>query len=186
MTDAELLAGFEACTLESFHHADHVRVAWIILHRMPFPDAVRKDTAMLAILPSLVVIAVSILFILPARARPIVAMIVLVAVISELWEASSGWNPVLPQERSYPSTPLIERLQDIVKRTPRSAPFRIVGFGPALFPNAQAIYGFEDIRAHDPMANGRYVGVLRVVTGYNTGDYNWGYPQPPQGRHWCR
>ncbi|PYQ50336.1 MAG: hypothetical protein DMF59_11085 [Acidobacteria bacterium] len=142
-----------------------------LMMRMPFPDAVRKDTAMLAILPSLVVIAVSILFILPARARPIVAMIVLVAVISELWEASSGWNPVLPQERSYPSTPLIERLQDIVKRTPRSAPFRIVGFGPALFPNAQAIYGFEDIRAHDPMANGRYVGVLRVVTGYNTGDY---------------
>ena len=33
MTDAELLAGFEACTLESFHHADHVRVAWVVLRR---------------------------------------------------------------------------------------------------------------------------------------------------------
>jgi uncharacterized protein (DUF2236 family) len=39
MTDDDLLAGFEACTLEEFHHADHVRVAWIILRRMPFPDA---------------------------------------------------------------------------------------------------------------------------------------------------
>ena len=137
----------------------------------PFSDAVRKDTAMIAILPSLVVIAISILFALPARARPVVAMIVLVAVISELWEASSGWNPVLPQERTYPSTPLIEKLKDIVSESPPSAPFRVVGLGPALFPNAQAIYGFEDIRAHDPMANGRYLGVLRVVAGYNTADY---------------
>ena len=39
MTDDELLAGFEACTLDSFHHADHVRVAWIILRRMPYLEA---------------------------------------------------------------------------------------------------------------------------------------------------
>lgn len=142
-----------------------------LMVKMPFPNAVRKDGAMLAILPSLIVIAISILFLLPARARPIVAMLLLVATISELWEASSGWNPVLPKERSYPSTPLIDRLKDIQAVTPRGAPFRVVGLGPALFPNAQAIYGFEDIRAHDPMANGRYLGVLRVVTGYNTADY---------------
>ncbi len=142
-----------------------------LMMKMPFPDAVRKDTAMIAILPSLLVIAVSILFALPARARPVVAMIVLVAIISELWEASSGWNPVLPQERTYPTPPLIERLKDLASEAPPSAPFRIVGLGPALFPNAQAIYGLEDIRAHDPMANGRYLGVLRVVAGYNTADY---------------
>ncbi len=39
MTDDELLSGFEACALESFHHADHVRVAWIILRREPFAAA---------------------------------------------------------------------------------------------------------------------------------------------------
>ena len=33
MTDAEMLAAFEDCTLEPFHHRDHVRVAWIILRR---------------------------------------------------------------------------------------------------------------------------------------------------------
>ena len=38
MTDEELLSGFESCALESFHHADHVRVAWIILRRMPYPE----------------------------------------------------------------------------------------------------------------------------------------------------
>lgn len=142
-----------------------------LMMKMPFPDAVRKDTAMIAILPSLVVIAISILFVLPARARPLVTMVLLVGVISELWQASSGWNPVLPKERTYPTTPLIERLKDIQNKTPPGAPFRVVGLGPALFPNAQAIYGLEDIRAHDPMANGRYLGVLRVVAGYNTADY---------------
>jgi len=134
-----------------------------------FPDAWKKDTAMIAILPSLTVIAIGILFALPARARPAVATILLAAVIAELWEASSGWNPVLPEKRSYPSTPLIERLKDLGDVS--TTPFRVVGLGSALFPNLQAIYGFEDIRAHDPMANGRYLGVPRVVGGYKTDDY---------------
>lgn len=136
-----------------------------------FPDPAKKDTAMIAIMPSLLVIALSILFALPARVRPAVAMIVLVAVIAELWEASSGWNPVLPEKRSYPTTPLLDRLTEIKEQTPPNSPFRVVGLGPALFPNVQALYGIEDIRAHDPMANGRYLGVLRVVTGYRTEDY---------------
>ena len=142
-----------------------------LMRTIPFPDAVWKDTAMLAILPSLVVIALSMLFALPMRARPFAAMIVLAAVVAELWSASSGWNPVLPIERSYPMTPLIARLQQIAKSTPASAPFRVVGLGPALFPNAQAMYGIEDIRAHDPMANGPYLGVLRVVTDYDPERY---------------
>ncbi|HMC20216.1 MAG TPA: hypothetical protein VKL19_00050 [Thermoanaerobaculia bacterium] len=142
-----------------------------LMMKVPFPDAVKKDTAMIAIAPSLTVIALSLLFALPARARPFAGMVVLVAVITELWAASSGWNPVLPVKRSYPTTPLIDRLMDIRKKTPSHAPFRIVGIGPSLFPNIQAIYGLEDVRAHDPMANGRYLGVLRVVTGYDTANY---------------
>ena len=47
MTDKELLAGFEACTLESFHHADHVRVAWIILRQEPLPEALEHFIASL-------------------------------------------------------------------------------------------------------------------------------------------
>src|SRR6266446_9271242 len=35
MTDEEFIAGFEACTLpaETFHHEQHVRVAWLYLQR---------------------------------------------------------------------------------------------------------------------------------------------------------
>jgi uncharacterized membrane protein YfhO len=34
-----------------------------------------------------------------------------------------------------------------------------------------AVFGFEDIRAHDPMANGRYLGVLRELGDYETAQY---------------
>jgi len=142
-----------------------------LMLKIPFPDAVKKDTAMIAILPSLAVIALSALFALPSRVRGFASMVVLVVVIGELWAASSGWNPVLPLQRSYPTTPLIDRMTQIAKSTPSSTPFRVVGLGAAMFPNIQAVYGFEDIRAHDPMANGRYLGVLRVVTDYNPDNY---------------
>ena len=39
MSDDELLARFEDGTLEPFHHLEHVRVAWIILGRLPLDDA---------------------------------------------------------------------------------------------------------------------------------------------------
>ena len=39
MTDRELVERFEACTLEDFHHADHVRVAWNMLRELPLDDA---------------------------------------------------------------------------------------------------------------------------------------------------
>jgi len=47
LDDDALVAGFEAATLASFHHADHVRVAWIHLGRLPLLDAARTFTASL-------------------------------------------------------------------------------------------------------------------------------------------
>lgn len=142
-----------------------------LMMKVDFPNAVTKDTAIIAILPSILVLALSALFVLKARGRHIATMIVGVAVVAELWAASDGWNPVLPVESMYPKTPLIVALQRMQAATPRSAPFRIVGIGAALFPNAQAMYGFADIRTHDPMANGRYLGVLRLVANLETNDY---------------
>jgi hypothetical protein len=44
MTDAELVAGFEAATLPaaSFSHVEHVRVAWWYLTQHPFPEALAR------------------------------------------------------------------------------------------------------------------------------------------------
>jgi hypothetical protein len=47
VTDGELVERFEACTLEDFHHADHVRVAWAMLREMPLDDAVARFIASL-------------------------------------------------------------------------------------------------------------------------------------------
>ena len=45
MDDAAFLQSFEACTLDSFHHADHVRVAWLYLRAHPLLVAIEKFTA---------------------------------------------------------------------------------------------------------------------------------------------
>jgi hypothetical protein len=42
MTDDEFLSRFEACTLDPFHHRDHVRVAFLYLRRYPAPEAIAR------------------------------------------------------------------------------------------------------------------------------------------------
>lgn len=41
LPDAELLTGFEPASLpnDAFHHAEHVRVAWLFVQRYGLPDA---------------------------------------------------------------------------------------------------------------------------------------------------
>jgi hypothetical protein len=143
---------------------------WVTL-TVDFPSGAAKDAAILAILPSVLVLVLAALFVLQARGRHIAAMLVGAALIAELWTATDGWNPVLPVEAMYPATPLIVALERLQHAAPGNAPFRIVGIGAALFPNAQAMYGFADIRTHDPMAYGRYLGVLRLLTDLETNEY---------------
>ena len=49
MTDDELISRFEDCTLasESFHHADHVRMAFLYLSRYPALEALQRFSASL-------------------------------------------------------------------------------------------------------------------------------------------
>jgi hypothetical protein len=49
MSDDELLAGFENCTLanEAFHHQEHVRVAFLYLSRYPTLEALQRFSAAL-------------------------------------------------------------------------------------------------------------------------------------------
>lgn len=130
----------------------------------------QRDTAMIAMIPSLFVLLVAAVApLVPARERPFALILLVAAVVNELWAVGSVWNPVVPERLMYPKTPLIEKLEAL--RAQAKAPFRIVATGPLFFPNSPAIYGFEDIRAHDPMSNGHYLGLLRVLTGYDTTDY---------------
>jgi hypothetical protein len=49
MTEEELVASFENCTLpnESFHHADHVRMAFLYLCRYPALEALQRFSSSL-------------------------------------------------------------------------------------------------------------------------------------------
>ncbi|HSP13465.1 MAG TPA: hypothetical protein VLV78_01790 [Thermoanaerobaculia bacterium] len=47
MTNAEFLAAFEACSLDEFHHRDHIRAAWCYLAANPLLEAVQRFTASL-------------------------------------------------------------------------------------------------------------------------------------------
>ena len=41
-SDDEFIAAMEACTIESFHHPDHVRLARLYCERLGHPEASRK------------------------------------------------------------------------------------------------------------------------------------------------
>ncbi|HVS33366.1 MAG TPA: YfhO family protein [Thermoanaerobaculia bacterium] len=137
----------------------------------------RHDAAVLAILPSVVVLFIAALLCVATRLRRStwiaegLTMLLAVAVIAELWNVSRGWNPNIRTAMMYPKTPLISALDELREKQPPNDPFRIVGAGPAFFVNVPAVYGFEDIRAHDPMAHGRYLGFLRTLADYETGQY---------------
>lgn len=136
-----------------------------------FPNDWMRQGALLSMIPSLLVIAATAVAVMLVRFRREALFVVLALTIAELWTATAGWNPVLPSALMYPQSPMITELQRLRDATPEHDDFRIVGFGAVLFPNISAIYGFEDIRAHDPMANGRYLGQMRVLANYDTNDY---------------
>lgn len=133
----------------------------VLIASFDFPQS-----AIRGVVPSAAVLAVAAFATVP-RFRAAATIVLLVAIVVEVWSPSIRWNPVVGDERMYPPAPLIRKLQALQT----GEPHRIVGLGSILYPNTGSIYGFEDIRTHDPMANARYLGVLRVLTGYNTEEY---------------
>ncbi len=142
----------------------------VFLTQTWLPTAYQRDVAGITFLPSIAVLAMATAAALFQK-RHFIVLALLVAVIAELWEVGRDWNPAVPDQWAYPRTPIITALDEIASKLPREDPFRIVGTGAVLFPNLSAVYGYEDVRAHDPMANGRYIGMLRVVTGYDSSNY---------------
>lgn len=132
-----------------------------------YASAYHHDSALLALLPSAIVLLIATAAAFVKRAE----LLLLVAIVAELWEVGSGWNPDVSTKWMYPRTPLLRKMAEIQAATPRNEPFRIVANGPMLFPNLSAMYGLEDVRAHDPMANGSYIGLLEKTVGYDSAAY---------------
>jgi hypothetical protein len=121
-----------------------------IVLRTHFPNEHALPLALAGMVPSLVVLAIAIF-----GNRVLIG----VAILAEIWLVTWHWNPVRPLDTFYPRTPLVDALVRV-----RSSDFRIAGIGEALFPNTNMLFGLADARTHDPMANGRYVGLVRLVT----------------------
>jgi len=136
-----------------------VALAYVML-RTHFPDPGERHFAVVTLIPSVAVLVVAALF----RKRP--ALIAL-AVYVELFATSAAWNPVQRGVELYPHTPMINTLL----RLQTSEPYRIAGIGAPLFPNLNVPFGLADVRTHDPMANGRYMRLLRTTRNWDAKAY---------------
>ncbi|HUP59361.1 MAG TPA: YfhO family protein [Thermoanaerobaculia bacterium] len=148
-------------------------IAFVMI-RTPFPNAEARNFAIAMLVPSLIVLA---LLLSTRRARFITVPLLAIAVYAELWQAAHGWNPVSRGTELYPRTPLIEALQR--QRGPE--PYRIAGIGAPLFPNTNALFGFEDARVKDPLASAEYMRLLRQTKGWDPKAYyeKWSDPDTP-------
>lgn len=141
-----------------------------LLLRIPMGSAYRFDTAVLGMLPGIAVLIVATIFAW-TRGKQAAAMALLVVAITDLFIVGRDRSMPLPDRMLYPKTPMIARLQELAAKAPPNEPFRFAGIGPQFFPNLSAIYGIEDIRAHDPMSNARYLAFLRLTADYEPWNY---------------
>jgi hypothetical protein len=171
-----ILAGRLVQIVEEGHRAPAITglVVALVLLLLPFglyaPTGDPLAHAARTTLPGLLVLLLAIAGISWRMRPPLLGGALSALILLELCTFGIPWNPVVPREMMYPSTPLIERLKELVSED-EMQPARITAIGATLFPNTSAIYGFQDIRGHDPMASARLLGMLRVFTGYTSERY---------------
>jgi hypothetical protein len=136
-----------------------------LMRTAAFPTPSHRDTALLSLLPSIAVLAAVALF--PIRRLSIVLLAALTFV--ELVVTIGRWNPIVMPRELYRPTPLLAALQQLQAHEVK--PFRILGTGGMLYPNAGAMFGLEDVRVHDPMADARYVDFLAAQVAWNPKEY---------------
>ena len=146
-------------------------VMLFLLLRIPMATAYQFDTAILAMLPGIVVLLVATIVAMRPNESTAPVMALLIVVIADLFLVGRDRNMPLPDRTLYPKTPLIAKLQELALKTPPNEPFRFAGIGAQFFPNLSAIYWIEDIRAHDPMSNARYLAFLKLTADYEPWNY---------------
>jgi hypothetical protein len=135
----------------------------IIVIRTPFPSAVARHDGLVSIIPSAIVLVIAAIALMP-RMRTVASVLLVAAVITEIWPLTIGWNSAFSIETFYPRTPLI----DALLRYHRPGFDRVAGIGGVLFPNTNAMFGIEDARIHDPMEPAPYV---RFIGDWISHDY---------------
>ncbi|HYH07311.1 MAG TPA: YfhO family protein [Thermoanaerobaculia bacterium] len=141
---------------------------FMLLRIVPMYYAYRYDTAVLAMLPSMLVLVVG--AVVATTRREWAVMALLVAVTFELFMIGRDRPTPLPFRTLYPKTPVIAKLQELAAKEPPNS-FRFTGIGAPLFPNVNVMYGLEDIRAHDPMSYANYLAFLKLTADYEVWNY---------------
>ena len=141
----------------------------LLLLQIPLYYEYKFDTAVLAMFPGMLVLVIA--TVVALRRSEAAIMLLLVAITAELFIYGRDRNPTVPDSLMYPKTPLLEVLEQESAKQPANQPFRMTGLGPAFFPNVNVLYGQEDVRPHDPMANGAYMGFLVHTADYNAEPY---------------
>jgi hypothetical protein len=139
-----------------------------LLRIVPLHYAYRFDTAVLAMLPSLLVLIAAV--VVATTKREWAVMGLLVAVTFELFAVGRNRPTPLPFYTLYPKTPVLAKLQELAAKEPPNT-FRFTGIGAPLFPNVNVMYGLEDIRAHDPMSYASYLAFLKLTADYEVWNY---------------
>ncbi|MDQ3281060.1 MAG: YfhO family protein [Acidobacteriota bacterium] len=142
----------------------------IVFASTNFADLEQRTTALTSLYPQLAMLVIAAIAASIKRAH-VALLFVLTGITAELFSQTHDWNPTVSMEWMYPRPPMLKALDEISAKVPKNEPFRIVGNGPMFFPNASAVYGYEDIRAHDPMANTRYIDFLRLTINYDAENY---------------
>ncbi|HEX6087934.1 MAG TPA: YfhO family protein, partial [Thermoanaerobaculia bacterium] len=141
-------------------------IALFTLKEFPSDEALR--TSLLTSARSVAVLVLAALFALLPRVRKWALLALIVAVIGELWPVTRAWNPPFPDSYMFAKTPLLEKLDELRAKQPPHT-YRVIGHGAMAYPNVNAMYGYEEVRAHDPMAFDRYMGFLGLTAGLKTG-----------------
>ncbi|MGH9422252.1 MAG: hypothetical protein ACRD3J_19905, partial [Thermoanaerobaculia bacterium] len=140
--------------------------AWALLAlliiRTIFPSDDALHDGLVSVIPSAIVLTIAAFTLVP-RLRGSASLLLVAAVIIEMWPLTIGWNSPFPISTFYPRTPLI----DAVLRHHRPGFDRVAGIGGVLFPNTNAMFGIEDARIHDPMEPARFVHFIDGVISHD-------------------
>lgn len=140
----------------------------------PLNGVVEKNVlgrTLMTSLPAFVALAAAFWATIRGMKNVLSTMMLLVFVAVDLWSFGHTWNPVVPREKLFPIVPMVEFLAVLPQDPEVPHPHRIAGTRATFFPNSAAMFGHEDIRGHDPMANGKVLGMMRVLLGYTSGEY---------------
>ncbi|MGA7615039.1 MAG: YfhO family protein [Thermoanaerobaculia bacterium] len=155
-------------------------VPFFLIH---VPDDAARSYALWSIAPAIgALVLLAVVMWIPPRFATGASAVLALVIFAELWSVHHRWNPVVSDRDFYPATPLIRTLERLEsdRRLEPMYPFRIVALFGTLFPNTSAMYGLEDIRAHDPMANARMTDPLRYFTSYETEYYFGKFVDPDE------